>query len=87
MDIATKKLSYSKERARDGYNMEPIMGATLNTRVPCFGPDSDKIVLPTEIETDLDHIAECTKHDWLSDNGIGSENSRFSTIESLLITE
>lgn len=55
MAISSKILVYSKKTAREDVSLEPIMGATFSTELPCFGVDSDKIV----------QTGECLKYDWL----------------------
>jgi len=42
--------AYSKEGARGGVSMEPIIGTAMNTAVPCFGPETQQSLILEDSE-------------------------------------
>lgn len=41
----TGYVAYTKTRVKDSTNYEPIIGTEINTGIPCYGPDKNRLIL------------------------------------------
>ena len=70
-DGSLSHLAFSKEARGYEFSQSPIIGTELNTQVPCFGPDRERLVIGKEnlelvefpIENE-DPIGLCPEYDW-----------------------
>ena len=44
-----RKVAFSKTTARSFVGLEPIIGTTINTKRPCQGVDSERIIVSEDL--------------------------------------